>query len=163
FCRAIARPIASTVGAYAADASGGSTPLCWERCAMANDFQEFGQWFQDLATRSMADQMRAAQRYTELMQRFGRGELFPPAVRDEYLRFVRDEAARYARNLATLSVSYYNALDALGRAYNDRFFDQVLGVTPTPGAQTAAPEPTARAVAAPRQVELALHAAIGED
>src|SRR5262249_36709420 len=129
---------------------------------MANDFQDIGQWYKDLVTRSMADQMRAVQRYTELLQRIGRGELFTANMPDEYVRFMRDEAVRYARNLATLSFSYYKTLDALGRAYNDRFFDQVLGMAPAPAAPSPVPAPTAR-TAAPRQVELALHAQLGDD
>jgi hypothetical protein len=132
---------------------------------MANDFQDIGQWFQNLATRSIADQMRAAQRYAELLQRLGRGELFAQSVRDEYLRFVREETTEYARNLAALSLNYYQALDTLGRTYNDRFFDQVLGARPNERPQPAVAEATApdtaRHAAVPRQVELALHAPLG--
>ncbi|HEX9371560.1 MAG TPA: hypothetical protein VF897_11160 [Roseiflexaceae bacterium] len=129
---------------------------------MTNSYEDIGQWMQDLAARSMSDQLRAAQRYNELLQRFGRGELFAPSVSAAYWRFVREEALGYARSLANLSLSYYSALDALGRAYNDRFYDQVLGAGPTDRAQPPAPA-TAQPAARPRQVELALHAPAGEE
>src|SRR5215212_7661038 len=105
---------------------------------MANDTQDIGRWLQDLATRSVAEQARTAQRYSELLQRLGRGELVTRSLGDEFARFVREETTRYARNLATLSFSYYNAVETLSRSYNDRFFEQVLGV----GLRESAKAPT---------------------
>src|ERR671933_2303675 len=106
---------------------------------MTNEHQDLGQWLQQLASRSIAEQMRAAQRYNELAQRFGRGELLKPAVAEEYLRFLQGETTQYARNLAMLSLNYYNALIELGRSYNDCFYEQVLHMGPSGGAGVAPP------------------------
>src|SRR5690349_3374239 len=94
---------------------------------MSDDAQDIGKWVQELAARSIKEQMHALQRYQELIQRVARGELDEQKLREEYLRFAGEESARYARNLASLSLNYYGALIDLGRNYNDRLFDQILG------------------------------------
>ena len=92
-----------------------------------NESRDLGGVFQDLVTRSATEQARVAQRYVELLTRLGRGELFQPAVRDAYWRFVQEESGRYLQGLATLSLDYYRALFELARASGDRFFADVLG------------------------------------
>jgi hypothetical protein len=122
---------------------------------VSNHPQDIGQWIQELTTRSVAEQIRSLQRYTELVQRVARGELDEQAVREEYMRFAREETTRYTRNLATLSLSYYNALIDLSRAYNERFFDQVLsGVSNDAPSERRVP---------PQQVALALHGPVGQE
>lgn len=110
--------------------------------------------FQDWVTRSAAEQARAAQRYGELLTRLGRGDLFQPAVRDAYWRFVQEESGRYLQSLANLSLDYYRALFDLARASSDRFFADVMGSGP--GHVTAEPVPDS-----PRRVELHMRAPAG--
>ena len=126
---------------------------------MANNLQDIGRKMQDLAARSVEAQVRAALRYSELMGRFARGELFTRAVGDEYARVARDETNRYVSTIATLSVNYFNSLIELGQAYNDRFFEQVLGSRSGP----AAPRPDLTKEVSPRRVELETHAPLGQE
>ncbi len=122
---------------------------------MTNESQDIGQRFRSLAVRSVAEQMRAARRYAELLRRFGRGELSTQALQEEYLRFLREETTRYARNLATLNLNYYNALSELTRTYNDLFFEKVMGGAPGEDTKTAPP---------PAQpIEIELRGPLGEE
>jgi hypothetical protein len=123
---------------------------------MSNEPQDLGKWIQDLTIRSVTEQARAIERYRDLVQRVVRGELDEQTVREEYMNFAREETTRYISNFATLSLSYYNALLELSRAYNDRFFEHVLG-TATNGNVTA-PRATQ-----PQQVEMELHALVGQN
>jgi hypothetical protein len=126
---------------------------------MTSQQADFYKWMQDLTARSVSEQTRAFQRYNDLMQRMLRGELNDPQVREDYLRFVREETTRYANDLAQLSLSYYSALLELGRNYNDRFFEQVL--------HRREPETHAghggEAANKPRQVMLDLRGAAGQE
>ncbi len=123
---------------------------------MNDDPQEIGKWIQDLTSRSIAEQARALERYRDLVMRITRGELNEQTVLEEHMRFAREETTRYVRNLATLSLSYYNALLELTRAYNDRFFEQVLGAAANGNAPVPRDTP-------PQRVEMELHAPIGQD
>lgn len=124
---------------------------------MGDDPQDIGKWTQELTARSLAEQMRALQRYQELAQRVARGELSEQRLREEYLRFAQEESARYARNLAALSLNYYGALIDLSRGYNDRLFDQMLGNAASSDNNSKPP------AAPPRRVEMELHAPAGQD
>jgi hypothetical protein len=124
---------------------------------MSDDAQDIGKWVQELAARSIKEQMHALQRYQELIQRVARGELDEQKLREEYLRFASEESARYARNLASLSLNYYGALIDLGRNYNDRLFDQILGNG------SEGDLASRRRATAPRRVEMELHAPLGLD
>jgi hypothetical protein len=128
---------------------------------MANELQDLGERIQQLIARSLEEQFRASQRYYEVMQRAGRGELLTKSVGEGYWRFVQEESTRYARNLATLSLDYYHTLIEMGRSYNDLFFDQVLGIradaTPA-SAASAGPE-----APLPRRVEIEMRAAVGAE
>lgn len=129
---------------------------------MANSLQDFGQKIQDLAARSLQDQLRSAQRCNEWVQRFGRGELFKKSVRDDYLRFLNDETADYARNVTSLSVNYFKELIDLNRTYNDSFFEQVLGAPPTDNAaESPAPRQNRSAEVLYRHVEIELRGIVG--
>ena len=117
---------------------------------------DLGQWIQELTKRSVSEQIRGLQRYNELIQRVSRGDLDEQDVREEYMRFAREESLRYARQLTTLSLRYYNEIIDLYRAYNDHFFHTVFG-NQAPNANGGAQAP-----APPRQVAMELHAPIGE-
>ena len=52
-------------------------------------------------------------------------------LRDESIRFARDETDYVIHNLTSLSLSYYNSLIELGRTFNPPLFDQALAVAPT--------------------------------
>lgn len=127
---------------------------------MSNNFQDLGQKFQDLATRSLREQVRAAQRYNELAQRFGRGELFRNAMRDEYARFVNEETVRYMSNMVSLGLDYYNNAFELGRAFNERFFEQV---TERPGAAKSAANESSASKVSNRRVAIDMHGVVGEE
>ncbi len=126
---------------------------------MSREPPDFYRWIQDLTARSVADQTRALQRYNELMQRVLRGELNDPQLREEYTRFAQEESARYASDLAQLSLNYYGALLELGRSYSDRFFDQMLHNREP---RAAAGDGAAAAVT-PRQVTLELRGTAGQE
>ncbi|MFN0121847.1 MAG: hypothetical protein ACKV2V_15240 [Blastocatellia bacterium] len=136
--------------------------------AMANELQNLSDWMQGLLSRSVEEQLRASQRYFEVMQRAGRGELLTRPAGENYWRFVQEEGTRFARDWTTLTVNYYNGLAELGRAWNDTYFEQVLGMRVTEGAMAtagvahegphAAPAPVA-----PRRVELEMRAASGTE
>jgi hypothetical protein len=88
--------------------------------------QEIGKRIQDLTVRFGADVMRSLQRYNELLQRAASGELDDAAVRDAYLRFMRDESERYFRGVADVSAGYCDALLELASIYNPPFFEQAF-------------------------------------
>jgi len=88
---------------------------------------EIGERIQDLTVRFGAEIMRSLQRYNELLQQFASGELDEAAARQAYVRFLRDESARYFRSVADVGTGYYNALLELTSIYNPPFFEQAFG------------------------------------
>lgn len=120
---------------------------------MSGDTADIGQWIRRLTNKAVEEQTRALRRYGELVQRVTDGQLDNAAVRDEALRFVRDESARYARSLATLTLSYHDALLDLDRARNDEFFNALV----------AAGQGDAVSPAAPRTVPLTLTGPVGTE
>lgn len=129
---------------------------------MAKNLQELGQEFQDLASRSLKEQVRVAQRYTDLAQKAGRGDLLQKPAQDDYWRFVSEAPMQYVSNLASLHMNYYGALMDLGRTYHEKFLRQVAGEG---GAGGAAPSAThaASVAASTRRVEIELRGAVGEE
>ena len=126
---------------------------------MSDEAQEIGKWIQELVTRAVREQVQTTQRYGELLQRVARGEVDLKALRIESARFAREETARFARSLATLSISYLNTLLELSRTHNERFIEQVLGAaTQAEKAKTESATP-----AVPHQVKVELHAPLGEE
>jgi len=125
---------------------------------MNNNAQDFGRLAQDFVTRSIAEQVRAAQRAYDLAVRVGRRELSPQAMYDEYVRFASQETSRYAGDLAMLGLSYFNSWLALNQSYSNRYFD-AFGAR----AEPAAPEVVAREAANQRRVEMELHAPAGQE
>jgi predicted flap endonuclease-1-like 5' DNA nuclease len=113
---------------------------------------DVARWIQEITRRALTEQVHSWQRYTDFIQRIARGELDEQSVREEYMRFSREEGLRYARQLTGLSLSYYNQLVELSRAYNEQFFNQVFK---TPASGEAGDERIAQ------QVEMGLRGALG--
>lgn len=88
--------------------------------------EEIGARIQDLTVRFGAEIMRALLRYNELLQRFASGELDETAAREAYVRFLRDESARYFRTVTDVGTAYYDALLELTSIYNPPFFEQAF-------------------------------------
>jgi hypothetical protein len=123
---------------------------------MKEEHQDLGKWIEDLIIGSVRDQAHAVERYSELALRVVRGELDERTVREEYIRFSRDETMRYLRDLATLSLSHYSALLKLGSSYQSRFFERVLDATTEEKATVARNAP-------PQRIEIELRAPVGQD
>jgi predicted flap endonuclease-1-like 5' DNA nuclease len=123
---------------------------------MSEPPHEIRQWIQDLISRSAKDQIDNLQRFEELIRRVSSGDINQESVRNEYLRFARDESTRYINDLTRVGLSFYNTLLELNRQYNDRFFqhafreDQVY-----PGHPGAARTE-------PKIVEMVLHGIVGK-
>lgn len=120
---------------------------------MSEREDDMGEWIRNLTTRSVQEQMRSLQRYQKLTQRIMSGELDEQTVREEYMRFAREETTRYVRGLASLSLSYYNALADLNRVFTDRFFEQVMAEEEEAAAGEQAP---------PQEAEMMLTAPLGQ-
>jgi hypothetical protein len=123
---------------------------------MSDEAQEIGKWIQELVTRAVREQVHTTQRYGELLQRVARGEIDSKTLRTQSVRFAREETTRFARSLATLSISYFNTLLELSRTHNERFIEQVLGAATQAEKEQAAP-------AAVRQVRVELRAPLGQE
>ena len=123
---------------------------------MSDAAQEIGTWIQELVTRAVREQVQTTQRYGELLQRVARGEIDPKTLRAQSVRFAREETGRFARSLATLSISYFNTLLELSRTHNERFIEQVLGAATQAEKEQAAPT-------AMRKVRVELRAPLGQE
>lgn len=123
---------------------------------MDDNPNDIGHWIQELTKRSAAEQMRAWQRYNELIQRISRGDLDDQAIREEYMRFAREESQHYARQITALSLQYYTDLVELYRSYTDHFFRMVFREA------DGVHQPETQAATQPRQVGMDLHAPSGE-
>jgi hypothetical protein len=131
---------------------------------MATNLQEVGRKFQDLAARSLQEQVRAAQRFNGLMQKLGRGELLKQPAGDAYLRFVGEETAQYVGNVSSLILNYYKELFELGRSYNEKLFEQVVGGATASGGAATSETSTREAPTAVshRRVDVELNGTVGE-
>lgn len=123
---------------------------------MNNEPNEIGKWIQELTLRSVTEQMHALERYKAMVQRIANGEIDEQTVREEYMRFTREETAGYIRKLASLSLNYYKTLIELNSAYNDRFFDHVLGIAV--GVEASSPK-----ASPPQKLEIELRGFVGQD
>jgi hypothetical protein len=95
--------------------------------------------FEELTARSVAEQVRTAQRYRELLEQVANGHLDPAALRAEHERLLAEHQAQMARDITELGVRYYESLLDLNRAYVDRLFDQLAAAARTTQDATAAP------------------------
>lgn len=125
---------------------------------MTENSYDIRRLIQDLTARSATEQMRAAQRLRELLQRISRGELDQQALREEFMRFTSEETSRYLHDLVGLGLKFYDALLELSGTYNDRFFEQVLGAATGGGSTASAPR-----AAPPQRAQMELHAPVGQD
>ena len=105
---------------------------------MATDAR-FSDLLEELTARSLAEQVRTAQRYRELLQQVAAGDLDATALRAEHDRLVADHQAQLMRDITELGVRYYESILDLNRAYVDRLFDQLYA---TAGRAQAAPPRT---------------------
>lgn len=109
--------------------------------------------FEELSARSLAEQVRTAQRYRELLQQVAAGDLDATALRAEHDRLLADHQAQLARDITELGVRYYQSILDLNRAYVDRLFDQLAAAARTtrreqePAADEQEPEPAPAALA----------------
>jgi hypothetical protein len=100
----------------------------------------YAQIFEELTARSVAEQVRTAQRYRELLQQVANGDLDAAALRAEHERLLAEHQGQLARDITELGVRYYESLLDLNRAYVDRLFDQLAAAArTTQGDATAAP------------------------
>jgi len=125
---------------------------------MNDNSKDFGRQAQDFVTRSISEQVRAAQRALDLAARFGRGELSTQAMYDEYVRFASQETSRYAGELAMLGLNYYNDWLALNQRYSSHFFES-FGAKPESGTV----EVDVKGSAGPRRIEMELYAPAGSE
>jgi hypothetical protein len=126
-----------------------------------DDAAQFASLLQELTARSMGDQVRAMQRYRELLQDLAAGRVDPAALRARYDRLVSEQSAQLARDVSELGMRYYQSMLDLNRAYVDRLFDDLAvsaggAARPASDGGDAAPPP-------PQAVELTLRGRAGED
>jgi hypothetical protein len=107
---------------------------------------------EELTARSLAEQVRTAQRYRDLLQQVAAGDLDVTALRTEHDRLVADHQAQLMRDITELGVRYYQSILDLNRSYVDRLFDQLYAAAGTGRAQAQGPP----AAAQPAAVELRL-------
>lgn len=125
---------------------------------MSSNPNDLRQIIQELLARSATDQLQNLQRFEELVRRATRGDLDGAALREEYLRFARDEGLRYINDLTRVGLSFYHSLIELNRHYNERFFDQLTVVDRS--RRNGTPENGSRRV---RIVEMELQGPLGGD
>jgi hypothetical protein len=92
---------------------------------MATTDAHFTGLLEELTARSLAEQVRTAQRYRDLLQQVAAGDLDATALRGEHDRLVADHQAQLMRDITELGVRYYQSILDLNRAYVDRLFDQL--------------------------------------
>src|SRR3954451_13244486 len=136
--RATATPTSSTAPAAAAEA------------AMPATDAHFTGLLEELTARSLAEQVRTAQRYRDLLQQVANGDLDVTALRAEHDRLVADHQAQLMRDITELGVRYYESILDLNRSYVDRLFDQLYA------AAGRAQDPGSPPAAQPSAVELRL-------
>ena len=100
--------------------------------------------FEELTARALADQVRAAQRYRDLLHQVAAGEVDIATVRAEFDRLVTAQSADLVRDLTALGARYYQSMLDLNRAYVDRLFDELAStarVAPAAAVEDVAPGP----------------------
>jgi hypothetical protein len=130
-----------------------------------DDAAQFATLLQELTARSMGDQVRAMQRYRELLQDLAAGRVDPAALRARYDRLLGEQSAQLARDVSELGMRYYQSMLDLNRAYVDRLFDELAvsaggAARPASDGGDAAPPPPPPPAQA---VELTLTGRAGED
>ena len=80
---------------------------------------------QELASRSLRQNVRNNQRFAELLKRISGGQLSMQQVRDELRQFTEQETAEYVRTLTTMGINFFSGLLELNQGYNERFFQRL--------------------------------------
>ncbi len=89
---------------------------------------ENGSSIRDLSARLAREQLRSADRFSELLRRMASGQTDTTKVGQEALRFARESAGDYARSLLALGLGYRLALLDLSRQYGDRLLERLMHV-----------------------------------
>jgi hypothetical protein len=89
---------------------------------MSGTQKETTKTVQDLIARTLKRQVSTAQRFSDLLVRFGRGEISAQDMTQETIRFASQETGHYASDLAELSMRYYSDLLTIQQDYSERFF-----------------------------------------
>jgi hypothetical protein len=126
------------------------------------DYSDFARAFEELTTRSVADQVLVAQRLRDLLQQVAAGEVDLVTLRSQYDRLVTEQAAQLTRDLTTLGVRYYETMLDLNRAYAERLFDDLGAAAGLHNSNNARQAPPAEPPPAPAVVELRLRGKAGD-
>jgi predicted flap endonuclease-1-like 5' DNA nuclease len=108
---------------------------------------------QELITNVATDQIRSSRQFNDFVQSIARGELNDREANDRILEFLSEANSRYITDISRLTVSFFQALRAVNRHYNDRFYDYVVRDNHQPERETDAAQ----------HIDLLLSAAVGED
>jgi hypothetical protein len=85
-----------------------------------------GSSIRDLSARLAREQLRSADRFSELFRRMASGQVDTTTVIQEAGRFARESAGEYTRSRLALSAGYRLALLDLSRQFGDRLLDRLL-------------------------------------
>lgn len=99
---------------------------------------DWGQSFQALTAEAGQAYARTVRRYSELLDRVGRGELRPDQVQTEFRHYLEEHAADATRELVELSVGLLTGLLHIESRYRDGMLD---GLLPAEGPPPAPPAP----------------------
>ena len=123
--------------------------------------EEWTRHLADLAGTTISEQVRAAQRGTDIVVRYGRGELPTDAFWNETVRFARDETVRYTRSAATLGTTYLDILASLGKTYTGLVAD-TMSPSKVPSARQHVAKDSGDVPTEARVITVELTAPIGE-
>jgi hypothetical protein len=114
---------------------------------------------QELAARSVSDQVAAVQRYRALLEEVASGRVDAGALRSRYDRLVSEQSAQLARDVSAIGMRFYQSMLDLHRASVERLFDGLAGAAGFAGANgggEARPSPAPAA-------ELVLRGGVGSE
>jgi hypothetical protein len=114
---------------------------------------------QELAARSVSDQVAAVQRYRVLLEEIASGRVDAGALRSRYDRLVSEQSAQLARDVSAIGMRFYQSMLDLHRASVDRLFDGLAGAAGVAGANGGEEAPPS----APPAAELVLRGGAGEE
>jgi hypothetical protein len=112
---------------------------------------------QELAARSVSDQVAAVQRYRVLLEEIASGRVDAGALRSRYDRLVSEQSAQLARDVSAIGMRFYQSMLDLHRASVDRLFDGLAGAAGVAGANGGEEAPPS----APPAAELVLRGGAG--
>jgi hypothetical protein len=122
--------------------------------------RELASVLEELAARSVSDQVRAVQRYRDLLEQVATGQIDAGAVRAQYDRLISEQSTQLARDVGELSLRFYQSIIDLNRAYLDRLFDQLGMASREPVVDGGQSPPVA--AEPPSAAELRLRGRVGD-